>query len=144
MLRYVRPDSLVRAVSNHIAEHLDSRYTEPPPWDLAGFYRDSYNHTPLVFNLSAGADPMSDLLALADTLRFAKRFEKVRALCVWVPPVPRGVCVSCACLPNPNPNPGQLLPVRSRALKTRHRVVPCLTCTVPLEHATGVASDTTP
>jgi len=97
VLRYVRPDCLVRAVSNHIAEHLDIRYTEPPPWDLAGFYRDSYNHTPLVFNLSAGADPMSDLLALADALRFAKRFEKVRALCVCVPPVPRGPC-PCVCL----------------------------------------------
>ena len=54
---------------------------------------------PLVFILSAGADLMSDLLALADALRFAKRFEKVRALCVCVPPVPLRalpVCVSPA------------------------------------------------
>ena len=31
VLRYVRPDCLVRAVSNHIAEHLDIRYTDSPP-----------------------------------------------------------------------------------------------------------------
>jgi dynein heavy chain len=70
-------DCLLRGLHNLVVEHLDARYTENPAWDLAGFYKDSSVTTPLIFILSAGADPMSDLLTLADALRFSKRFEKV-------------------------------------------------------------------
>ena len=60
-----------------MAEHLGSAFTEPPPFNLTGAFQDSSNVTPLVFVLSPGADPMADLLKLADELRFAKNFEKV-------------------------------------------------------------------
>ena len=37
----------------------------------------SDNVTPILFILSSGADPMADLLALADQMRFSRKFEKV-------------------------------------------------------------------
>jgi len=64
-------------IQSFVAEHLGSRFTEPPPFNLAGAFQDSSNTTPLIFVLSPGADPMADLLKLADELRFAKKFEKV-------------------------------------------------------------------
>ena len=64
-------------IQSFVAEHLGSRFTEPPPFNLGGAFQDSSNTTPLIFVLSPGADPMADLLKLADELRFAKKFEKV-------------------------------------------------------------------
>ena len=64
-------------IQSFVAEHLGSRFTEPPPFNLAGAFQDSSNTTPLIFVLSPGANPMADLLKLADELRFAKKFEKV-------------------------------------------------------------------
>lgn len=60
-------------VSNEIGQH----FTEPPAFDLDACYKDGGPATPLIFVLSSGADPMADLLKLADIYRFVKKFEKV-------------------------------------------------------------------
>ncbi|KAF5829736.1 dynein heavy chain and region D6 of dynein motor-domain-containing protein [Dunaliella salina] len=54
-----------------------SRFVEPPPFDLQQSYKESAPATPLIFVLSPGADPMADLLKLADEMKFSKKFEKV-------------------------------------------------------------------
>ena len=66
------------AIQAFVTEHLGQQYIEPPPFDLATCFKESAPVTPLIFVLSSGADPMADLLKLADEMRFTKKFEKVR------------------------------------------------------------------
>ena len=47
-------------------KHLGSTFIEPPIFDLSGSYEDSSPCTPLIFLLSAGEDPMTSLIKLAE------------------------------------------------------------------------------
>jgi dynein heavy chain, axonemal len=75
-LRCLRPDKVISAIRTFVAKHMGERFTEAPPLDLADCYKESDAATPLIFVLSAGADPMADLLKLADEMHFARKFEK--------------------------------------------------------------------
>jgi len=66
MLRVLRPDKLVPALSNFVVEQLGSEFTEPPPFDLTQIYKDSSNAQPLIFILSPGSDPLNSLVKFAD------------------------------------------------------------------------------
>eukprot|EP00736_Rhodelphis_marinus_P013382 Rmarinus@m.14828 len=68
ILRCLRMDRIVFAVTNWIANNLDPMYTEPPPFDLKEIYNDSTPQTPLIFVLSSGVDPTRQLQSLAEDL----------------------------------------------------------------------------
>ncbi|KAJ2994003.1 Dynein heavy chain 7, axonemal [Globomyces sp. JEL0801] len=66
ILRCLRPDKMTIAISNFIIKKMTKKFVEPPPFNLASSYADSNNCSPLIFVLSPGADPMTELLRFAD------------------------------------------------------------------------------
>ncbi|GBG26414.1 Dynein heavy chain 7, axonemal [Hondaea fermentalgiana] len=66
VLRSLRPDRVVPAVRDYVAKTMGPRFVEPPRFDLEACWQDSRPHTPLVFVLSPGSDPMAALSKLAD------------------------------------------------------------------------------
>ncbi|XP_045030294.1 dynein axonemal heavy chain 7 isoform X2 [Daphnia magna] len=68
-LRYLAPSKIVRMVRTFVAEQLGEEFVQPPPFDLSCSFADSDSTTPLIFLLTAGADPMACLLRFAEEHR---------------------------------------------------------------------------
>jgi dynein heavy chain len=66
ILRCLRGDKIVPAVTHFVAEKMGQKFVEPPPFDLAGSYNDALATQPLIFVLSPGSDPTGALLKFAD------------------------------------------------------------------------------
>lgn len=65
LVRSLRPDRVIFAANNFVANSLGRKFVEPPVLDLNETYQDSLPSTPLVFVLSAGVDPTDALRKLA-------------------------------------------------------------------------------
>eukprot|EP00961_Rhodomonas_salina_P063758 857225-Rhodomonas_salina.13 len=77
IIRCIRPDKIVPAVMLFVAKEMGQRFIEPPPFDLAACYGDSNPCSPLIFVLSAGADPNASLFKLADENGFGETMKIV-------------------------------------------------------------------
>ena len=60
---------------NFIKTELGDYFTNPPPFKLDEVYKDSAQHTPLIFVLSPGADPLASLKTYAEKKN--KNIDKV-------------------------------------------------------------------
>lgn len=65
LLKCLRSDKLVPAVRDFIIFNMDKSFVEPPTFNLGASFTESGPTTPLIFLLSAGSDPMANLLAFA-------------------------------------------------------------------------------
>lgn len=65
VIQALRPDCLVRCLRNLIGDKLGSSFLDPPAFDLHFSFKLATPSRPLIFVLSAGADPMNVLLKLA-------------------------------------------------------------------------------
>ena len=68
IMRALRPDKVINSISIFVESELGKRFVEPPTFDIKRSFADSSNTTPLVFILSAGADPVGEVLAFAEEI----------------------------------------------------------------------------
>lgn len=71
VLRSLRPDKLVLGIQDYVIEKLGDRFVSPPTFNLGACFEDSDCFTPIVFVLSAGADPMTNILKLSEDLNYS-------------------------------------------------------------------------
>lgn len=64
-VRCLRPDRVIFAATSYVANNLGRKFVEPPVLDLGEVYVDSNPLTPIIFVLSPGVDPTSNLRQLA-------------------------------------------------------------------------------
>ena len=70
VIRALRNEKIVQSAQLFVKVKLGHKFIEPPTFDLAGSYEDSSNKSPLIFILSPGVDPMTQLLKFADDKGF--------------------------------------------------------------------------
>ena len=76
-LRVLRSDFIGEGVRACVAHYLGKRFVEPPAFDLLATFAGASATTPIIFVLSAGADPGSELLRFADQMRFSRKLTSV-------------------------------------------------------------------
>jgi dynein heavy chain len=65
VIKVLREEKLVQGIKIFVGTELGPVFCESPPFDLECAATDSTNNTPVIFVLSAGADPIADLIELA-------------------------------------------------------------------------------
>jgi dynein heavy chain len=68
LMRVLRPDRVINAIKNFIIDKMNDYYVKSPPINYEKIYASSNNKTPIVFILSPGADPFSDVQKLVETV----------------------------------------------------------------------------
>jgi len=75
--RLFRMDKVAPAIQNFVKHHMDERYIIVPQFNLGDAFKDSSCTTPLIFIISPGSDPMSDLLKFAAEKNMLRKLDKV-------------------------------------------------------------------
>uniref|UniRef100_A0A6E8V0M9 Dynein heavy chain 10, axonemal n=1 Tax=Anopheles coluzzii TaxID=1518534 RepID=A0A6E8V0M9_ANOCL len=70
LMRCLRVDRVYRMLNNYVAQTMGEEFITPPILSFDSIYEQSTASTPVVFILSPGSDPTSDLMKLADRCGF--------------------------------------------------------------------------
>lgn len=71
ILRVLRPDRIINGIKKFIIEYYhNSHYVQPPTLNFEQIFKQSNEKSPIVFILSPGADPLSDVARMADNMGF--------------------------------------------------------------------------
>jgi dynein heavy chain, axonemal len=77
IMRCFRPDRVYNAVKLFVIEMMGEKYVQPPVLDYARIFSQSSPISPMVFILSPGADPQSDIQKFCDEMGMTSRFKFV-------------------------------------------------------------------
>lgn len=77
VLKCIRPDKITVAMQHYITKYLGGRFIEPQTSGLDALYKESNNITPLLFILSSGTDPASELYKFAEKLKMSRKFFSI-------------------------------------------------------------------
>uniref|UniRef100_H3BAL0 Dynein axonemal heavy chain 10 n=1 Tax=Latimeria chalumnae TaxID=7897 RepID=H3BAL0_LATCH len=80
LLRCFRVDRVYRAVTDYVTVTMGEQYVQPPVISFEAIFEQSSSNSPIVFILSPGSDPASDLTKLADRSAFAANRLKFLAM----------------------------------------------------------------
>uniref|UniRef100_A0A3P8UAE7 Dynein axonemal heavy chain 10 n=1 Tax=Amphiprion percula TaxID=161767 RepID=A0A3P8UAE7_AMPPE len=75
LLRCFRVDRVYRAVTDYVTVTMGEKYVQPPVINFDAIYEQSTPFSPIVFILSPGSDPASDLMKLAERSSFGGKFR---------------------------------------------------------------------
>ncbi|CAE7794113.1 DNAH1, partial [Symbiodinium necroappetens] len=75
VIKSLRENFLQLVVRNFVGAELGKHYTVSPDFDLVGCFKDSKKTMPLIFVLSAGADPTDYLVKLAKDFEYEERLH---------------------------------------------------------------------
>uniref|UniRef100_A0A182T3H2 Uncharacterized protein n=1 Tax=Anopheles maculatus TaxID=74869 RepID=A0A182T3H2_9DIPT len=70
LMRCLRIDRVYRMLNNYVSQTMGEEFITPPILSFDSIYEQSTASTPVVFILSPGSDPTSDLMKLADRCGF--------------------------------------------------------------------------
>uniref|UniRef100_A0A182IR22 AAA+ ATPase domain-containing protein n=1 Tax=Anopheles atroparvus TaxID=41427 RepID=A0A182IR22_ANOAO len=78
LMRCLRVDRVYRMLNNYVSQTMGEEFITPPILSFDSIYEQSSATTPVVFILSPGSDPTSDLMKLADRCGFgASKFKHI-------------------------------------------------------------------
>ena len=80
LLRCFRVDRIYRAITTYVTECMDEQFVQPPVIKYETIFEASTNLSPVIFILSPGSDPASELLKLAEKMGFGGARIKLLAL----------------------------------------------------------------
>ncbi|KAK7877270.1 hypothetical protein WMY93_032024 [Mugilogobius chulae] len=80
LLRCFRVDRVYRAVTDYVTVTMGEQYVQPPVISFDAIYRKSSPFSPIVFILSPGSDPATDLMKLAERTGFGDNKFKFLAM----------------------------------------------------------------
>lgn len=75
VVQILRPDRVIAYSRIYISKVLGNEYTQPQTFNLEKSFKDSANIKPILFLLNDMADPMSDLMTFADTMRMGRKIQ---------------------------------------------------------------------
>ncbi|XP_061907301.1 dynein axonemal heavy chain 10-like isoform X1 [Entelurus aequoreus] len=75
LLRCFRVDRVYRAITDYVTVTMGERYVQPPVISFDVIHEQSTPFSPIVFILSPGSDPGSDLMKLAERTGFGSKFK---------------------------------------------------------------------
>jgi dynein heavy chain len=77
VMRCFRPDRVYNAVKLFVIETMGDKFVQPPVLEYQRIYAQSSPTTPMVFILSPGADPQSDIQKFCDSMGMTSKFKFV-------------------------------------------------------------------